>query len=281
MLSRMTVNDEDLDYVRVTFRLPADPGGWHDYGTERMWAVRIDDQRVRLANIPFHARGVADGDVIAVHADADGVLWAGDVVEPSGNCTVRLIPTEGCLRVEVRQAVLDAFAPLGIEGEGSRIGLVALNVPADSDIEETKATLAQGRADGLWCYELGSVTEQWRAATPALAESNPSDPPPESYGIVFPDDLAAYVNNTVAGGERPALVVVHDPEGDWIVGDGSEAPFDADTAGLVHIQHLLDSDSSLAELAALPSGRLAWRDQITDPWNIEGFAYPDDDRTPG
>lgn len=280
MLSGMTVGD-GVDYVRVVFRLPDDPAGWHSFGTERMWAVRLDENRVRLDNIPFHARDVACGDVLSVEADDDGVLWAGGVLESSGNCTIRVIPADGCLRAEVRQAVLDAFEPLGVDGEGSRTGLVALNVPASSDIEETKATLAQGHADGLWFYDLGSVTEQWRTATPTLPDRNPSDPPPESYGLVFPDDLAACVYNTVASGERPALVVVHDPEGDWIIGDGSDDPLDPDTATLVHIQHVVDADSAVTELAAMPPGKLAWRNQPTDPWTIEDFAYPDESETDG
>lgn len=275
MLSGMTVSEDDgVDYVRVVFRLPEDPSGWHGFGTERLWAARVDERRVRLANVPFHARGVAEGDVVEVEPDDAGVLWAGAVVEPSGNCTVRLIPADECLRAEVRQAVIDAFAPLGVDGEGSRSGIVALNVPAGSDIEEVKATLAQGHADGLWFYDLGSVTEQWHTATPTLPDRNPSDPPPQTYGRTFPDDLAAFVYKTVAAGERPALVVVHDPDGDWIVGDGSDAPLGTDTATLVHLQHLVDTDSSLAELATLPEGRLAWRDQPTDPWTIEDFAYP-------
>ncbi|MEV6214977.1 DUF4265 domain-containing protein [Nocardia sp. NPDC051833] len=274
----MTANeDDDTDYVRVVFRLPEDPAGWHVFSTERMWAVRLDERRVRLDNIPFHARAVALGDVVAVEADDEGVLWAGDVLEPSGNCTIRVIPAEGCLRAEVRQAVLDAFEPLGVEGEGSGTGLVALNVPARSDLEETKATLAQGHADGLWIYDIGAATEQWRTATPALADRNPSDPPPASYGLAFPADLAAFVYNTVATGERPALVVVRDPDGEWIIGDGSDAPLAADTATVLPIQHVTDTDSSVLELAALPPAKLAWRDHPTDPWTIEDFTYTDED----
>ncbi|MGW5572267.1 DUF4265 domain-containing protein [Nocardia thailandica] len=268
--------DDDIDYVRVVFRLPQDLSGWHGFGSERLWAVRVDESRVRLDNIPFHARGVAQGDVVAVAADAEGTLWAGEVVEPSGNCTIRVIPAEGCLRGEVRRAVLDAFAPLGVDGEGSRLGLVALNAPAGSDLGEVKATLAQGSADGLWSYDLGAVTERWNRVGPTLAEANPSGPPPADYGLMFPADLAACVYNTVAAGERPALVVVHDGDGDWIIGDGSGDPLGPDTATLLHIQHVTDLDSSVTELAAMPAGKLAWRDAPTDPWTIEDFAYSDE-----
>ncbi|GGK51508.1 DUF4265 domain-containing protein [Nocardia camponoti] len=266
--------DDDVDYVRVVFRLPSDDSGWHPAGTERIWAVRLDDQRVRVENIPFAARGVAAGDILTVTADEDGVLWAGDVVEPSGNCTIRVIPVEGCLRSGVRKAVGDAFEPLGVEGEGSRTGLVSLNVPGGADLTEVKETLEQGHADGLWVYELGSVTEAWQAASPTLPATNPSDPPPADYGLAFPDDLAAIVYRTVLSGEAPPLVVLHDPDGDWIVSDGTHTQPDPDSAALVHIQHVVDNDSSVLELANLPAGRIAWRDTATDPWTIEDFSYP-------
>jgi hypothetical protein len=95
-----------------------------------VWAVRVDDDHARLENTPFFARGYAAGDVVLIATDDEDVNWVNRAVEYSGNCTIRIIPTEGGHRVEVRQAVLDAFAPLGVDGEGiEQFGLVALNVP--------------------------------------------------------------------------------------------------------------------------------------------------------
>jgi hypothetical protein len=75
-----------------------------------------------------------------------------------------VIPAENGHQEECRQAVLDAFAPLGVEGEGiGNFGLVALNVPASADIAEVKQLLIRGADDGRWHYEEGCVTPAWRA----------------------------------------------------------------------------------------------------------------------
>jgi len=48
----------------------------------------------------------------------------------------------------------------------------------------------------------------------------------------FPASLGAVVQRTVASGELPALVVIHDDENDWLVGDGVNDP-DADSASII------------------------------------------------
>jgi len=157
------MQDAEVDRVRVVFDLaPVD--GWPPARTERVWAVRVDDEHARLDNTPFFARGFAAGDVVLVAADDEGVRWVKRAVEYSGNCTIRIIPAEGGHRVEERQAVLDAFAPLGVDGEGiERFGLVALNVPSTADVPAVKRLVIQGADEGRWHYEEGCVTPEWRA----------------------------------------------------------------------------------------------------------------------
>ena len=162
MVETSGIQDAGVDRVRVVFDLaPVD--GWPPARTERLWAVRVDDVHATLDNTPFFARGFASGDVVLIAADDEGVFWVKDVVEYSGNCTIRIIPAEGGRRVEVRQAVLDAFAPLGVGGEGiGQFGLVALNVPGTADIAAVKRLVIQGADEGRWHYEEGCVTPQWR-----------------------------------------------------------------------------------------------------------------------
>ncbi|MEU2871600.1 DUF4265 domain-containing protein [Streptomyces olivoreticuli] len=162
----MTVNDidRDVERVRVVFELPQDSGGWPPARTERLWAVRISEDRAKLDNIPFFVRGFALDDVVRFAADADGVLQVKEAVEYSDSCTIRVIPAEEGHLVEKRQAVLDAFAPLGVDGEGlGQFGLVALNVPASVDIPQVKRLLVQGEELGRWQYEEGCVTSAWQA----------------------------------------------------------------------------------------------------------------------
>ncbi|WP_246023549.1 DUF4265 domain-containing protein [Nocardia yunnanensis] len=154
------------ELVKVVFRLPQDEDGWPPAGTESMWANRRDGDCVELNNIPFFARGFSSGDVVRVAADDEGVLWVEEAVKWSGNCTIRIVPIGGGGEVAARQAVLDAFAPLGVEGEGlARFNLVALHVPAGADLHAVKRLVILGEEDGRWHYEEGCITDEWRAAT--------------------------------------------------------------------------------------------------------------------
>jgi hypothetical protein len=155
-----------MDQVRVCFALEPDAAGWPPVTAERMWATRTRlDNAVVIDNIPFFARGVACYDVVSVTEDAEGILWAGKQIKWSGNCTIRVIPfRDGPLHGD-RQAVLDAFAPFGVEGEGvEQYGLVALNVPVGADLVAVKRLLREGEQDNRWAYEEGCVGDAWAEA---------------------------------------------------------------------------------------------------------------------
>ncbi|MEV6139131.1 DUF4265 domain-containing protein [Nocardia sp. NPDC051990] len=155
----------EVDSVKVVFELPQDGDGWPPARTESMWAIRRNGDCVELNNIPFFVRGFASGDVVRVAADEEGVLWVKEAVECSDNCVIRIVPIDGGGEVAARQAVLDAFAPLGVEGEGlARFNLVALHVPASADMQAVKQLVIEGAEDGRWHYEEGCVTDEWRAA---------------------------------------------------------------------------------------------------------------------
>jgi len=151
------------DQVRVCFALEQDVKGWPPVTAERMWATPTSkDNVVVLDNIPFFVRGVACYDVVAVTVDDAGVLWGGKTIKRSGNCTIRVIPfPDGPLHGD-RQAVLDAFAPFGVEGEGAeQYTLVALNVPANADLVAVKRLLREGESDNRWAYEEGCIGDAW------------------------------------------------------------------------------------------------------------------------
>jgi hypothetical protein len=154
------------DQVRVCFALERSADGWPPVTAERMWATTTSlENAVVVDNIPFFVRGVACYDVVKVTQDAEGILWGGETIKRSGNCTIRVIPfRDGPLHGD-RQAVLDAFAPFGVEGEGvEQYGLVALNVPADADLVAVKRLLREGEQDKRWAYEEGCVGDAWAEA---------------------------------------------------------------------------------------------------------------------
>jgi hypothetical protein len=120
---------------------------------------------VVLDNIPLFARGFSCFDVVAVTQDDAGVLWANKTIRWSGNCTIRVITfRDGPLHGD-RQAVLDAFKPFGVEGEGvEQYGLVALNVPPHVDLVAVKRLLREGEQDNRWAYEEGCISDAWAEA---------------------------------------------------------------------------------------------------------------------
>ncbi|MFZ3492299.1 DUF4265 domain-containing protein [Streptomyces sp. 5.8] len=162
----MTVNDIDqrAERVRLIFELAQDSDGWPPARTERLWAIRVSDDTARLDNIPFFVRGFSLGDIVRFTVDDKDVLLGQEAVAYSDNCTIRVIPAEDGHLVEKRQAVLDEFSRLGVDGEGiAQFGLVALNVPASAEIAQVKQLLAHGERVGRWHYEEGCVTSAWRA----------------------------------------------------------------------------------------------------------------------
>jgi hypothetical protein len=154
-------------FVKVVFEVPRDDDGWPPVAREGLWAVPVTSDTVRLHNSPWFVRGVANGDLIRVRKDEDGQLWADERLEWSGTCTIRVVPFRKGPLDGSRQRVLDAFAPLGVNGEGvEQYGIVALDVPPDVDLAAVKRLLYEGARDGWWDYEEGCVGDAWLAAEP-------------------------------------------------------------------------------------------------------------------
>ncbi|MFB7246556.1 hypothetical protein ACFCYX_29335 [Streptomyces populi] len=95
-------------------------------------------------------------------------------------------------------------------------------------------------------------------------------------GEAFPHDLLAIIQRTVSAGEFPALTVIHDDEDDWLVSDGVHDPNGSDASSVLHLQHVLDLDPSVAQLATMPPGYVAWRSTASDDWVVEEWTYADD-----
>ena len=91
----------------------------------------------------------------------------------------------------------------------------------------------------------------------------------------FPRQLGAVVQVTVLDGTRPALVVVHTSDGDWLVGDGVNDPNTAGACVATHIWHAITRNSSIETLADLPPGHQAERRRPGEPW-IRSKADPID-----
>jgi len=87
----MTVISPDLHErpageIKIWFRfVPRE--GWLPFDTEGLWATRVEDGTARINNVPFLQTGIAQDDVVRFDEDSEGVFWARERVEASGNCT--------------------------------------------------------------------------------------------------------------------------------------------------------------------------------------------------
>ena len=85
----------------------------------------------------------------------------------------------------------------------------------------------------------------------------------------FPPELGAVVQRTVLSGELPALEVIHSDDNSWLVGDGVNDPNEPGACAATHMLHVIERNSSVADLASLPLGHLAVRAAVGAPWTIE------------
>ncbi|MFJ8938455.1 DUF4265 domain-containing protein [Streptomyces sp. NPDC102365] len=156
------MTDISDDHVKVHFRMEVDEDGWPPASIESLWAVKLGNGTVRLDNTPWFVRGVASGDIIRVELEDDGVLYARETIQPSQNCTIRLIVLKDEGSAAARQTVLETFHRLGTTGEGiERFRMVALDVPPEADLPKIRKLLEHGAAKEWWHWEEGCVTSAW------------------------------------------------------------------------------------------------------------------------
>jgi hypothetical protein len=83
------------------------------------------------------------------------------------------------------------------------------------------------------------------------------------------------VQCTVVRGKLPALVVIHDEEGDWLVGDGINDPNLDGACDLICLTHIVALDATLASAATLPKGNVIRRSAADEPWTVGMWQYED------
>lgn len=80
----------------------------------------------------------------------------------------------------------------------------------------------------------------------------------------LPNTMALTTKDVIVNG-KPVLVVYHDEDdGMWQFHSGDDV--DIEDAVLVSLREMIESDSSLIELADLPLGWVAWRDNTNSQW---------------
>ncbi|MGC4767789.1 hypothetical protein ACLQ25_02245 [Micromonospora sp. DT44] len=89
----------------------------------------------------------------------------------------------------------------------------------------------------------------------------------------FPDNLGAVVQRTVLDGAEPAREVIHTGDNSWIVGDAVNDPNQPGAVVVTCINHVIARNLSVAQLASLPIGQVAYRENPDQPWLIEPHSW--------
>jgi hypothetical protein len=158
---------EANDRIRVVFQLEQNDG-WPPVASERLWAMPVDVDLVRIDNVPWFVRDLSLNDIVRTRARAgEGDLEAVGKVSWSGNCTVRIIPYESGRFPGGLQGVIDIFSPLGVRAEGiEQFGMIALSVPSSADIPGVKGLLIRGAEADWWDYEESCIGDAWADSKP-------------------------------------------------------------------------------------------------------------------
>jgi hypothetical protein len=90
-------------------------------------------------------------------------------------------------------------------------------------------------------------------------------------------NAAGVVQNTVADGRLPALVVIHYDEDDWVINDGVNDPNIVKACDICYLGHMVALDPTVGEVMDIPAGYAAFRQDGSSPWVIESHVYPDED----
>jgi hypothetical protein len=138
--------------VRVRFELEAD--AWHGYGSERLWAEPVAENRYRLRNSPFYAYGISTEDVVFAKPDASAGLLFEGVSLRGGHSTYRILSKQGLEEVAFR-APWERLQVLGCTYEQASPHLLSVDVPPHADIYAVYALLERGENAGVWDFEEG------------------------------------------------------------------------------------------------------------------------------
>ncbi len=102
--------------------------------TEMLTAMSLGGGLYRMEHSPSFAYGISKQDIFSVRESDEGVLVMNEVVEKSGNRTVRLLLTRFSLDSAEIVAIQQKASELGCECENELPHMVTINVPADSDL---------------------------------------------------------------------------------------------------------------------------------------------------
>lgn len=130
------------DENRVRIRFVDDQGR-----VENLAAEPLGENRYRLREIPSLAYGISHMDSFSANSGDEGTLVFDQVLEKSGNRTIRAILTRGDMESEEAQALLRAIRDHGCTWENAIELIIAINLPPGVKMDPLTGYLMGNR---LW-----------------------------------------------------------------------------------------------------------------------------------
>lgn len=131
--------------------LEQDDTGYPPYTAEELDATELGDDRFRLDVVPSFAFSLAKGDIVRAER-YDDQLWIVELLEPSGNSSVRVIGLGG-RGVEEPTRALRA---LGCSITNTLIDrMIAVDIPPAVDFDSVHALLLTGQEASVWDFNVG------------------------------------------------------------------------------------------------------------------------------
>ena len=135
---------------KVIFKITGDDPS--DQWTETMWAESVGNDEYILQNSPFHAYGVSYLDKVKTENEFEGFPLFKEIVEKSGNSTVRIMVFN-----ETSHPLFEQFwkplEELGCTHENANSKLISVNVPPEADMTEVSRLLEGGVKLNFWDFE--------------------------------------------------------------------------------------------------------------------------------
>jgi hypothetical protein len=135
--------------AKVFIKLTKDADGYPPFEVESVWAVKVAEELYRLDNIPFYAYQATFGDVVRA-VEEEGNPWFVERHSASGNSLLRVIVFAGHDSEPLRKSLRE----LGCDNEQAWPGgLIAVNVPQETRLDDVRAILDAGLEEGWLEYE--------------------------------------------------------------------------------------------------------------------------------
>jgi len=140
------------DLVKIVFVLPE--AEWHSASVESVWAKLVGPDQYQLENTPFYAAGLSYSDVVfAPMSEEDGRPVFKSVVRKSGHSTY-LLWVNGALDGDIDfEVIWKQLADIGCSFEGFGENMLAVDVPAATDINKAYSLFELGLEKGVWDFQ--------------------------------------------------------------------------------------------------------------------------------